>query len=165
MTPLLAGSCALIVAASLLGGAFPLASVLTHTRLQLYLSLSAGVMLGAAFCHMLPEAVEAGSASTLQWSAAGLLALFLLERFFTYHHHEPPGDPIPVPDPDQDHGRAGVGHLHLQWRAAGFGLAVHSLVGGWPWPAPSPPISSDGARPAPASWGVFPATIRKPADS
>ena len=66
--------CLAIVAASLLGGMLPLATVLTHTRLQTYLSLSAGAMLGAAFFHMLPEAVELGSAETLRWAAAGLLA-------------------------------------------------------------------------------------------
>src|SRR5205085_3492206 len=87
------GFCAAIVGASLLGGALPLATVLTHTRLQVYLSFAAGTMLGAAFFHMMPEAVEAGSAGTLRWAAAGLLALFFLERFFAFHHHEAPGDP------------------------------------------------------------------------
>src|SRR5262245_66258620 len=77
------------VAASLLGGGLPLASALTHTRLQLYLSFAAGAMLGAVFFHMLPEAVEAGSTATLPWVAAGLLALFFLERFFAYHRHDP----------------------------------------------------------------------------
>ena len=79
--------CATIVGVSLLGGALPLATVLTHTRLQVYLSVSAGAMLGAAFFHMMPEAVRMGSAGTLHWSACGLLALFFLERFFAYHHH------------------------------------------------------------------------------
>ena len=58
-TPLIV-FCLAIVAASLLGGVLPLATVLTHTRLQVYLSFAAGAMLGAAFFHMLPEAVEAG---------------------------------------------------------------------------------------------------------
>ena len=90
---LLAVLCAAVVAVSLVGGLLPLATVLTHTRLQLYLSFAAGAMLGAAFFHMMPEAVRLGSATTLNWSAAGLLALFFLERFFAFHHHEAPADP------------------------------------------------------------------------
>ena len=93
MDLLLAVFCLAIVGASLLGGGLPLATVLTHTRLQVYLSFSAGAMLGAAFFHMLPEAVEIGSTGTLRWSAVGLLALFFLERFFAFHHHETPSDP------------------------------------------------------------------------
>ena len=84
----LAASCSLVVVASLLGGLLPLAAVMTHTRLQTYLSFSAGTMLGAAFFHMMPEAVRIGSPATLCWSAVGLLALFFLERFFSFHHHE-----------------------------------------------------------------------------
>jgi len=83
--------CALIVGVSLLGGMLPLATVLNHTRLQVYLSFSAGSMLGAAFFHMLPEAVRMGTPQTVRWTALGLLALFFLERFFSFHHHEPQG--------------------------------------------------------------------------
>ena len=54
----------------------------------MYLSFAAGSMLGAAFLHMMPEAVRMGLPRTIWWSAAGLLALFFLERFFAFHHHE-----------------------------------------------------------------------------
>src|SRR5689334_16267313 len=80
--------CTGIVIVSVLGGILPLAVMLNHTRLQVYLSFSAGAMLGAAFFHMLPESVRVGSPETLYWTALGLLALFFLERFFSYHHHE-----------------------------------------------------------------------------
>src|SRR3954470_9202523 len=93
MTTTLVLFCLAIVGVSLLGGALPLATVLTHTRLQTYLSFAAGAMLGAAFFHMMPEAVRLGSAESLRWSAAGLLALFFLERFFAFHHHEAPSNP------------------------------------------------------------------------
>ena len=76
MTITLVVTCLAILAASVLGGIVPLATVLNHTRLQVYLSFSAGTMLGAAFFHMLPEAVRVGSAATIPWAAAGLLALF-----------------------------------------------------------------------------------------
>jgi zinc and cadmium transporter len=161
----LAGYCAVVVAASLLGGVLPLASVLTHTRLQVYLSFAAGVMLGAAFFHMMPEAVESGSAATLRWTAGGLLALFFLERFFTYHHHEAPESDVPQASRLPPH-HAPQRRPDMQWGAAAFGLAVHSLVGGV---ALASAVASDVAghgRPGPASWGVFLATIvHKPADA
>jgi zinc and cadmium transporter len=149
MTATLVGLAAAVVAASLLGGALPLAVVLTHTRLQMYLSFAAGTMLGAAFFHMLPEAVEPAPGPALAWTAVGLLAVFFLERFFAFHHHEAPADPD-EPCPDHPHHHA-QGHGHaaglidpeapggtgpgtksraLQWQVAAFGLAVHSLAGG-----------------------------------
>ena len=85
----LSAFCLAILTVSVLGGLLPLATVLNHTRLQVYLSFSAGTMLGAAFFHMMPEAVRVGSAATIHWAAFGLLALFFLERFFSFHHHEP----------------------------------------------------------------------------
>jgi zinc and cadmium transporter len=175
--------CLAIVTASLLGGVLPLAAVLTHTRLQLYLSFAAGAMLGAAFFHMMPEAVEIGSAGSLRWTAAGLLALFFLERFFAFHHHEAPADPAepcPTHPHEHDHGRghsAGLVSLSapggddtkgsaLPWGAAAFGLAIHSLVGGI---ALASAVGADRAVRGglgPAGWGVFLATVvHKPADA
>ncbi|HWE36211.1 MAG TPA: ZIP family metal transporter [Isosphaeraceae bacterium] len=182
MSPaLLATCCAAIVGASLLGGALPLATLLTHTRLQVYLSFAAGTMLGAAFFHMLPEAVAAGSAGTLRWAAAGLLALFFLERFFAFHHHEAPADPCP-PHPhehDEGHGHAaglvtpgapgGGGRAakgaSLHWGAAAFGLAAHSLVGGIAL-ASAWAVADRRGGPDATAWGVVVATIvHKPADA
>jgi zinc and cadmium transporter len=154
--------CAGIVAASLLGGALPLATVLTHTRLQLYLSFAAGTMLGAAFFHMLPEAVEMGHAGTLRWAAAGLLALFFLERFFAFHQHESPE----VVGESHDHA-APMGHhkaTALHWGAAALGLAVHTLIGGFAL-ASAVAAGPDSAV-GPTARGVFLATlIHKPADA
>jgi zinc and cadmium transporter len=185
MELLLAVFCLAIVGASLLGGGLPLATVLTHTRLQVYLSFAAGAMLGAAFFHMMPEAVERASVGTLRWAAAGLLALFFLERFFAFHHHEAPPDPEePCPPHRHEHAR-GTGHAaglidgsapggvgsgvkgsSLHWGAAAIGLAAHTLAGGV---ALASAVATDfharhtaGA----ASWGVFLATVvHKPADA
>jgi zinc and cadmium transporter len=174
MTATLATCCAAVLAASLLGGLLPLATVLTHTRLQVYLSFAAGAMLGAAFFHMLPEAVPPSPRPALAWTAAGLLGLFFLERFFAFHHHEAPSDP--------DDPRASAPHAHphdrghaggliaesapggkgraLQWKVATFGLAIHSLVGGVAL------ASAAVAGPRRGLWGVLFATlIHKPADS
>ncbi len=176
--------CLAVVGVSLIGGILPLATVLSHTRLQVYLSASAGVMLGAAFFHMMPEAVRMGSPGTLNWSAAGLLALFFLERFFAYHHHEAPADPAdPCPTHPHEH-PDGRGHsagvvdpkspggtgsatkgTSLHWGAAAFGLAAHSLIGGV---ALASAAAAGGNRfgPGGAAWGVFIATlVHKPADA
>jgi zinc and cadmium transporter len=181
MAPLLAVSCAAIVAASLLGGALPLATVLTHLRLQAYLSFAAGAMLGAAFFHMLPEAVaDAPPQTAMAWTAAGLLALFFLERFFAFHHHESPADPAePCPTEPHHHahhrghsaglvddeapglgGTTGTKSRAIQWRVAAFGLAIHSLVGGIAL------ASTAAAGSSRALIGVVLATlVHKPADA
>jgi zinc and cadmium transporter len=177
--------CVTIVGVSVLGGILPLATVLTHTRLQLYLSVSAGAMLGAAFFHMLPESVRLGSTEALRWAAAGLLALFFLERFFAFHHHEAPADPT-EPCPTHPHAHT-HGHGHsaglvdeaapggsraqakgaaLHWGAAAFGLAVHSLAGGVALASAVAAGQAPGHRLSAAAWGVFVATVvHKPADS
>jgi zinc and cadmium transporter len=151
----LSAACLAIVTASVLGGLLPLSALLNHTRLQVYLSFSAGTMLGAAFFHMMPEAVRVGSAATIPWTAVGLLALFFLERFFSFHQHEPRDEPPAIREGELhvDHDPAGscdhaVGAGRgasidpgarrpkataveaLPWGSAAFGLAVHSLVGG-----------------------------------
>src|SRR4051794_16279649 len=181
MTMTLVLFCLAVVAVSLLGGILPLATALTHTRLQLYLSFAAGTMLGAAFFHMMPEAVRQGAGSTLNWAAAGLLALFFLERFFAFHHHEAPADPsepCPTHAHRHSHGRghaAGVVDASapggagpstkgtsLHWGAAAFGLALHTLTGGV---ALAGAVRADRGLGANAL-GVFIATlVHKPADA
>jgi len=183
----LSAFCLAIVTASVLGGLLPLATVLNHTRLQVYLSFSAGTMLGAAFFHMMPEAVRVGSAGTIPWAAIGLLTLFFLERFFSFHHHEP-HEPAPAVhrgktcaehvslEPGGDSRRAALESptrpvattaIHaLPWGSAAVGLAVHSLVGGV---ALASAVAADfqiRAGLGAAGLGVFVATlVHKPADA
>lgn len=173
MPVLLSLLCALIVAVSLLGGAAPLAMVLNHTRLQMYLSFSAGTMLGAAFFHMLPEAVRLGDAGTSRWAAVGLLALFFLERFFSFHHHESTPKHAPEPaaahhDHAHDHDEAveGSSGHPLSWGTATFGLAIHSLAGGVALASAIAADFGEQGAIAGTGWGVFLATIlHKPADA
>jgi zinc and cadmium transporter len=182
----LSGFSTAVVIVSVLGGILPLAVMLNHTRLQVYLSFSAGAMLGAAFFHMMPEAVRVGSPETLSWSAVGLLALFFLERFFSFHHHEAhdsahsgsgvaarsatgPNDPPAVADTIHAHHQPDR-HSHapgaLRWGPAAVGLAVHSLVGGI---ALASAVAADfevGRGVLGAGLGVFVATlVHKPADA
>jgi zinc and cadmium transporter len=170
----LAAFCTGIVIVSWLGGVLPLSVMLNHTRLQVYLSFSAGAMLGAAFFHMMPEAVRVGSPETLYSTALGLLALFFLERFFSYHHHEVQesgGGLGRAEDPPHHHHEPSSEHAHrgpraMQWAPAAIGLAVHSLIGGV---ALASAVAADfevGRGALGAGLGVFVATlVHKPADA
>src|SRR5262249_35903051 len=55
----LAVYCVLVFVASWLGGVLPSLLRLTHTRLQLLISLIGGLMLGVGLLHQLPHAVAA----------------------------------------------------------------------------------------------------------
>lgn len=108
--------CGAILLVSSAGGLLPLLGRLSHTQLQLYLSFAAGVMLGTGLFHMLPEALDLTSQSaTLNGVALGLLALFLVERFFSSHHHEEP---------------FAKGRAPLSWSAAAVGMSLHTLGSG-----------------------------------
>ena len=91
-----------IIAAILLSG---IASVLAAALLSFGLmsrlvprrvSLSAGILRGAAILHLLPEALESGAdLHSLSWTLlAGLVGFFLLEKSAVLrhsHHHEGDG--------------------------------------------------------------------------
>ena len=98
LTPgwLLVVYCALVLLASLAGGWLLLAIHLTHTRLQMAVSFVAGLMLGIALLHFLPDAEEQLHSldRTVDWLLGGFLAMFFVQRFFHFHHHDlPEGDP------------------------------------------------------------------------
>src|SRR5688572_9651001 len=109
--------CVLILVASILGGMIPVWFQLTHRWMQFAVSFVAGVMLGIAVMHMLPHAIEEAAAAsiasrvgtpevtptdlstsgkvaalpaTMMSLLAGILAMFFIERFFPYHHHDVP---------------------------------------------------------------------------
>ena len=110
----------LVILASLVGGLIPVFYKLSHRQLQLALSFVAGIMLGVSLLHLLPEALEASNSVevVMQGVLGGLLVMFLMERFFCFHHHEP-----------IDHGCSHA-HHHLRWSGAVIGLAFHSVVAG-----------------------------------
>src|ERR1700761_2398463 len=87
---------ALVIGASLAGGWLILLANLTHTRLQLAISFVAGLMLGIALLHFLPDAAEELHSvnRTAAWMLGGFLVMFFVQRFFHFHHHDlPEGDP------------------------------------------------------------------------
>jgi zinc and cadmium transporter len=141
--------CVFALVASLAGGWLPLIVRLTHTRLQVAISLVAGLMLGIALLHFLPDANDHLKSldRTVAWMLGGFLAMFFLQRFFHFHHHDlPEGDPEdccheePTHDHEHDHDHDhGSEHAHtlaeksaqqLSWVGTALGLTLHSLLDG-----------------------------------
>jgi zinc and cadmium transporter len=138
--------CALILLASLAGGWIPLLVRLTHTRLQLATSFVAGLMLGIGLLHMLPHAAaELGSVEkTVAWVLAGLLAMFFVQRYFHFHHHDVADE---APEAEAHSAAHAIGthdhshpHSHatlaeksahrLSWAGAALGLTLHTVING-----------------------------------
>jgi zinc and cadmium transporter len=151
--PLLIVYCLLILIASLAGGWVPSLFRLTHTRLQVAISLVAGLMLGVGVLHLLPHAwFELGSVDRAAgWLLTGFLVMFLVQRFFHFHHHDVPDEAVERAgccgehDHDQAHGHAHdtppePPHRHdtlaaksarrLSWGGAAFGMALHTILDG-----------------------------------
>lgn len=146
---LLAGYSVLVLVASLLGGWVPLVVRLTHRRMQLAGSLVAGVMLGIGVLHMLPHAAAAtGSFDRVAaWMLAGILAMFFVQRFFEFHHHDVDDEPD---DRSEIHSGHPHGHEHCSvgshaavdletsgqgtggrgWIGAATGLMLHGMTDG-----------------------------------
>jgi zinc and cadmium transporter len=152
--PWLALYCGLIFVGSMLGGYVPLLGQITHSRLQFYLTASAGIMLGASFFHVMPDAFEkCGSPMFGWWTAAAVVGMFCIERFIAPHSHEIDGggdhnSGQPTcdhhhHDHGHDHDEPGV-HLtpggHKDHRAAApsvagwtavLGLTLHTFMNGF----------------------------------
>jgi zinc and cadmium transporter len=132
--------CALLLLASLAGGWLLLMIHPTHARLQIAISFVAGLMLGIALLHFLPDAAEQLHSvdRTAAWVLGGFLAMFFLQRFFHFHHHDSPeGDPEDCcHDHDHEHAHdhthtlAGRSAQQLSWVGTALGLTLHSLLDG-----------------------------------
>lgn len=131
-----------IALGALAGASIPVARPQTRRRTELFLSFSAGVMLGAAFFHMLPEAVHLGGLSSLGFVLVGFLFLFLLERYVLvhwceepeeagcevhgFHPHVHPAEASAIAAPAAAHGIHGTIGL-----AAFIGLSIHTVSDGF----------------------------------
>ncbi len=107
---------AVIVLGAIAGALIPLFAR-EEQRLVSFLSFAAGVMLGAAFFHMLPEAFRTGGYVGFFIVPLGFLALFLLERYVLVHACEEPPDFA-----HHAHGPVGL--------AAFLGLSAHTIFDG-----------------------------------
>ena len=126
-----------ITGGALLGAAIPVAFPAIRARSGILLSFSAGVMLGATFFHMLPEALHEGGLPSLTWALGGFLFLFLLERYVLVHwckEDEPHGCEVHGLQP-HDHAHAHGGHDHAPRRTVGVaafvGMSLHTLADGF----------------------------------
>ncbi|MDA0321201.1 MAG: ZIP family metal transporter [Verrucomicrobia bacterium] len=125
--------CLLIVLASMFGGWIPSRVRLTHLRMQIIMSLVAGLMLGVALLHLLPEAARRlpSHQSAAGWTLIGLLATFFLIRTFHFHVHGPAER---ADDTEHDHHHDDShDHAHghqLSWLGLAIGLSVHTLMDG-----------------------------------
>jgi zinc and cadmium transporter len=132
--------CALVLLASLAGGWLLLVIRPTHTRLQLATSFVAGLMLGIALLHFLPDAAEQLHSvdRTAAWVLGGFLAMFFLQRFFHFHHHDSAeGDPEDCDAHEHVHDHEHHAHTladksaqQLSWVGTALGLTLHSLFDG-----------------------------------
>ena len=165
---LLIGYCLLIALASMGGGWLPSLITLTHTRMQLMLSLVGGLMLGIGLLHMLPHAQrELGSDRSVLWMLFGILTMFFLIRAFHFHDHavaEVPentsgslADSAPASPEFHSHKHHHTGkhgrdeHAHrLSWLGIAAGLTVHTLIDGI---ALAASVQADAGRGA--AWSLF----------
>src|SRR6266849_10625272 len=121
-----------ILAVSLIGGSVPFLGRVTHSRLQLYLSLSAGVMLGASFFHVMPDAMQMAGAGFGWWMALGVVGLFCIERFLAPHSHEVSSklqmEHEHEPGCEHDHEHRAAPSV-AGWMAV-LGLTIHTFMNG-----------------------------------
>ncbi len=140
--PLLLGIyCLLIMVAAFLGGRLPQIIKLTHTRMQLMLSLVGGLMLGTGLFHMLPHAVhELGSIDqAMLWVMIGVVTLFFLLRIFHFHDHSL-AETSDESDHQHDHNHTDAcSHGHhphegkkhkMSWIGIFLGMSLHTLIDG-----------------------------------
>jgi zinc and cadmium transporter len=132
--------CLLILTVSLAGGWIPLMIRLTHRRMQLAISLVAGVMLGVGLLHLLPHALREvpreATEAVLAWVLVGFLVMFFMERFLCFHHHEVADGGHEEGPAVEDRGHAAscaqiAGESHrLTWSGAAVGLTLHTIIAG-----------------------------------
>ena len=70
---------------SLAGGLLPLLRRWDQSTIRMLLAFGAGVLLGAAFFHMIPEAIDVLGRKVGIYVLAGFLFIYVLERFVMVH--------------------------------------------------------------------------------
>jgi len=143
--------CVAILLISLFGGYLPFLGKVTHGKLQFYLSGAAGFMLGAAFFHVMPDAMKMSEPYFGWWMSLAVVGLFCIERFIAPHSHEINGQTNHNHEHNHDHNHgesceatgepghtsnSGTAGEHRAaapavagW-AAVFGLTLHTFMNG-----------------------------------
>jgi zinc and cadmium transporter len=94
-------------------GFLPVLAKWKHTHFDIFLSIGAGVLLSAAFLHMLPSAIHILGETAGLYVLLGFLAIFFLEHFTMAHACGEEACPN-----------------HQLGYATFFGLSVHSIISG-----------------------------------
>lgn len=173
--------CCMIVGVSLLGGSLPQLIHLSHTRMQLSISLIGGLMLGISVLHLWPHAIaelgDHGPDVAATGMMAGLIVMFLLLRMFHFHHHGTTEDHC-----GHDHSHDGPEHSvqtpaagqsseeqhaagRLSWVGVFLGMALHTLIDGL---ALGASVQADALHEATGLLGVgtfLAVVLHKPLDS
>lgn len=102
-----------VVVLTLTGGLLPLVREWDKRTIRLFLAFGTGVLLGAAFFHMLPEAIHGLGESVGLPLLLGFLMIYVLERFVMVHPCE------------ED--ECAFHHMGL---AAFCGITLHALIDG-----------------------------------
>ncbi len=141
--------CGAIMLASVIGGYLPSIIKLTHTGTQTIISVVGGLMLGIAMFHLLPHATQSLTIhEVVWWMMSGIVATFLIIRWFHFHHHGPleisteKEEPCSGHDHDHDHDHDShrssnqirepyCHHAHqLSWVGIAIGLSLHTFIDG-----------------------------------
>ena len=102
----------IIIAVSWTGGMIPLYKPWRQSTLQLFISFGAGVLLGVAFLHLIPEAMMMIEERAGLPMLFGFLLLYVLEKFIMVHSCEAGCD------------------VHIVGWSSFLGLSIHSLTAG-----------------------------------
>lgn len=103
-----------VVVLTLLGGLLPLLREWDPRTIRRILAFGTGVLLGAAFFHMIPEAAIGLGSGVGAPILAGFLAIYVLERFVMVH-----------PCEEQEC------NFHHMGMAAFVGITLHALIDGF----------------------------------
>ena len=140
--PLLLGIyCLLIMIFAFIGGWLPQLVKLTHTRMQIILSLVGGLMLGTGLFHMLPHAVHELKSidQAVLWMMLGVVTLFFLLRMFHFHDHSLAETSDNSDHQHDHHHNDSCSHGHhphegeprkLSWVGIFLGMSLHTLIDG-----------------------------------
>lgn len=105
-----------VVAVTWVAGLLPLASSRRLRTRDFVTAFAGGVLLGAAFLHMLPEAAEHSPRYVGAAVLGGLLFVFLLERLIATHYCE--------------HDLEACNHFQMIGYTFYIGLTIHSFIDG-----------------------------------
>lgn len=103
----------LLMSIAIIGGIGPLFKRWNEDMLQLFMSFSAGVLLGATFFHLLPEAIEITGKNSPVYLLFGFVFMYIFEKFLMIHACE-----------------AFDCEIHTVGISSFFGLSIHTIFDG-----------------------------------